>query len=902
MLPAGRVVTTPSGFPRSPDAVRRMLAFPGSTHRRADGRRVRVITLVVVLVLLAWIATLYATIGARIKDSLAFRPWEWFSRSPGGKGGKKGGGADKGAGVRKASVSADAGGATGRNATAEPGSQCARGGGDEGDEGAWKRRHFAPHAAWPPESTVQCSMWGTWTEACHYENVCFDAHERQLLFWKDPDSPGTGIGPEGAQDWAAGEGTFADAAANPGVYDAANDRDPTYSIPAFSPRRVHISHNDLLTGQVLPLVPFPRYSRTRPKLFPFNSNMKGRFMSRPEAVFHWKRTAAEWARDRGASVGVPAEEELPLWRGDDDHDHVPDADASSPPVIPLSDAAAQRVIFGAPLPGASTAVPGEPPLPKGHKPAKRQAPSAAGLAPFLGEDVTAPVDDTALVLSNKVQLQNIWYYSSRLTPWFEARRLNASGMLPFLLPQPAVIHLHTTANLVGADWHRSFAALALGFPKAVLFPELYGGDGGGGTAELAPAAAPAAAAAPPAVRGRKAPPTRTSSRTPKPVPTVVTHPNGVRFWNGHRVPKLLYRAPIPGKLGSSVIDEATGERVRGGGGGGAGGGAAGGLPPRTGGAGGGVVAPLPPSGGADDAGGGGGGVGAVDEDAAPALSGPDVASAVDISGPDVASAVDADGDPETPWSAGGEPLPGEPQQPTGAAPWELAGGDAAGAGVVGGLPGAATDATADTAAAAGGGDGASDNGEPPVALGAALGRRLLEGTTGDGEEAAGQVADADLDPEGAAEEAATMALAGEFLVSEDEEDVAAEEAAVAAAAAAAAAARAGTGGRVSSRGAAKAAAPGAARGLAAAAPGGAPAPPPAAAAFPVNMHAPESRTRCYRKLTLTGASGFVFGDTHSAAEFRHAALLSVGRGTQPKFLGPGVGKFYAPHLPPRKGA
>ena len=36
----------------------------------------------------------------------------------------------------------------------------------------------------------------------------------------------------------------------------------------------------------------------------------------------------------------------------------------------------------------------------------------------------------------------------------------------------------------------------------------------------------------------------------------------------------------------------------------------------------------------------------------------------------------------------------------------------------------------------------------------------------------------------------------------------------------------------------------------------------------VNPNADEERTRCFRKLVLTGASGFVFGDTYSASEFR----------------------------------
>jgi hypothetical protein len=803
MLPLGR--TNSGGIGRAPAGG----AFARMQHlRKAAGPRAfRVgVTLLTAGLLLAWMATMNIMFGAKIRERLgSLRAWELLGG--GGKPKKKG--ADKSArksGSSSSSSSSSGGGvaswfgvgggggsdsgrtvaaasAMGDNDTAAD----AAGGGGPVDEHAWKRRNFAPRPAWPPESTVQCAMWGTWTEACYYENVCFDAHERVLLFWKDADSPGTGIPPGGAVDWAAGEGTFADISANPGAYDAAAERDPSLLIPAYSPKRVHVSHNDLLTGQVLPLAPFPRYGPARPKLFPFNGNMKGRFMERGEASFYWTRTAAEWARQRGVVDDdvLPPQEELPLHP----------SEGAGRDGIPLSQAAAQRVVLGAPLPGASNTVPS-------GRGGKKGATSNVGVsAPFPGEDPDAPVDDTALVLSHKVQLQNIWYYSSRLTPWFEARRLNASGMLPFLLPQPAVAYLGTTEGLVGSDWHRSMFALAAGFPKDVLFPGVFPPGSSSGAAQDDAAAGGGAAPAAHGGRGGKKAALSRPSRSPRPAPTVVAHPNGARYWNGDRVPKLLYRAPIPGKGG--LLPQAPSA---------AGGGGGGGAAPATG--------------------GGGSGSSGGDADGA-----------------------DTDGDDSTAAAAVSELLADE-------AP-------------------SVADADGETAAAAA----------------AAIGRLLLE------EEAAAAATGDDGAEAGAA-------LAGDFLVQEDEAAIAEEEAKAAARAAAE-----GGGGGSDSTGEAPAAPPA----KAASKPVSAAAPPKPAgrhavagggrekpatrtpAPSPLPRHAPEERTRCYRKLVLTGASGFVFGDTHAASEFRHAALVAVGRGQQPKFVGPGVGRFYHPHLPPRKG-
>ena len=285
------------------------------------------------------------------------------------------------------------------------------------DDQSWKRQTLGQERAWPPESTIQCAMWGTWTEACYYENVCFDAHERALLFWKDEKSPDTGIGPLGARDWAANAAAAAGAEGAEDPY----DRDPSYAYPVYSPLRWHVSHNDLLTGQVLPLSQFPRHGARRPKLFPFNSNMKGRFMTDEEAQIHWRRTAAEWDAQRHGRpppfVAEAVADAAAAAAGD------ASGGAGAGPIEEMPVEEAIRLVYGSDDNGSG-----------GLLAAAGGSWWAAALGVSASSGGLLPAEDTAVILSNKVQLQNIWYYSSRVTPWFEAVRLNGSGMLPFLLP------------------------------------------------------------------------------------------------------------------------------------------------------------------------------------------------------------------------------------------------------------------------------------------------------------------------------------------------------------------------------------------------------------------------------------------------------------------------------------
>ena len=65
---------------------------------------------------------------------------------------------------------------------------------------------------------------------------------------------------------------------------------------------------------------------------------------------------------------------------------------------------------------------------------------------------------------------------------------------------------------------------------------------------------------------------------------------------------------------------------------------------------------------------------------------------------------------------------------------------------------------------------------------------------------------------------------------------------------------------------------------------------------------PEGQTRCFRRLAITGASGYLFGDVRTASMFRVAALRSAGLNDQPPFVGPGMNAFFREHLPPKRGA
>ena len=57
------------------------------------------------------------------------------------------------------------------------------------EESDGSARDAAPAAPLTPaRSTVTCSMWGTFTEACHYTDVCFDPISRTLLLTGDEES------------------------------------------------------------------------------------------------------------------------------------------------------------------------------------------------------------------------------------------------------------------------------------------------------------------------------------------------------------------------------------------------------------------------------------------------------------------------------------------------------------------------------------------------------------------------------------------------------------------------------------------------------------------------------------------------------------------------------------------
>ena len=72
-------------------------------------------------------------------------------------------------------------------------------------------------------------------------------------------------------------------------------------------------------------------------------------------------------------------------------------------------------------------------------------------------------EDTSLwVTGNKVPIDNIWYFASRTSPIYVARRFNRTGSLPFVLPplrENDVIFLPDSSGYNGEDskdWCRTF--------------------------------------------------------------------------------------------------------------------------------------------------------------------------------------------------------------------------------------------------------------------------------------------------------------------------------------------------------------------------------------------------------------------------------------------------------------
>jgi hypothetical protein len=233
-------------------------------------------------------------------------------------------------------------------------------------------------------------MWGTYTELCAYENVCFEPLERVLTLFRD-DVPAFAPGEEEAMTRRYRSGLRA-------WWSGGNQTDDlALGLAAYRRNKTYASHDDLLTGQVLPLETPPKIKT----VLPMNSAMKFRFEAanpnntagRDSKISSYN-VMSEWLRLRGVAETPEVAQEL-------------------------------------------------------H-------------------------EQTMLVLANKEQLTNIWYFASRVGPWFEARRLNASGMLPFPLPEPNVVYLQTTLARLDTDWHRSFLALAMDLPREVLFPDGYG--------------------------------------------------------------------------------------------------------------------------------------------------------------------------------------------------------------------------------------------------------------------------------------------------------------------------------------------------------------------------------------------------------------------------------------------
>lgn len=80
-----------------------------------------------------------------------------------------------------------------------------------------------------------------------------------------------------------------------------------------------------------------------------------------------------------------------------------------------------------------------------------------------------PRDSTLWVTSHAHTLPNIWYYSSRLMPIYQARSMNRSGTLGMVLPpvgsQDHLLMPSPSKSYVNSSWFHAFAGVAIGAPS-----------------------------------------------------------------------------------------------------------------------------------------------------------------------------------------------------------------------------------------------------------------------------------------------------------------------------------------------------------------------------------------------------------------------------------------------------
>ena len=84
------------------------------------------------------------------------------------------------------------------------------------------------------------------------------------------------------------------------------------------------------------------------------------------------------------------------------------------------------------------------------------------------EHVTWHNDTSLWVTAHNSPLDNIWYFAARMAPIYKARRLNATGALPFVLPsltEKDILYMPNRQPLLSQqtqNWSRAFAEVVTG--------------------------------------------------------------------------------------------------------------------------------------------------------------------------------------------------------------------------------------------------------------------------------------------------------------------------------------------------------------------------------------------------------------------------------------------------------
>ena len=109
----------------------------------------------------------------------------------------------------------------------------------------------------------------------------------------------------------------------------------------------------------------------------------------------------------------------------------------------------------------------------------RSAPAGTSISPkyftATHRNVTFVHDKALWITAHSMGVENIYYFGSRATPLFKARRMNDTGSLPFTLPplthDDALLYMHSSLSYLApdsADWCHHFFEIATGLTAPVV--------------------------------------------------------------------------------------------------------------------------------------------------------------------------------------------------------------------------------------------------------------------------------------------------------------------------------------------------------------------------------------------------------------------------------------------------